>query len=164
MSPRGTTELRRLDAKAEEFLDFMINLYERLKDNQHDSNQRYKDIEDKRRRHKNFEVLDEVMVYLKKNRFPIGTYIKMKMKKFGPLRILKKNDRSEYFEVEFPEDMDISLVFNISYIFEYYETNEETSEKHDYTKKKTKGIYRILDTRISKGETGKDYKEYLVQW
>lgn len=91
--------------------------------NLHDNNQGYKEKEDKKRIHKNFEVGYEIMVLLKKNKFLVGTYSMLKIKKFGCCRILKKNDNGNAFEDEWFEDMDILLLFNILYIFEYYEYN-----------------------------------------
>ena len=75
------------------------------------SNQKYKENADKSRRYHDFQVGDEVMVHLKKGRFTIGTYSKMKMKKFGPCKILKKFDSGNAYEVELPNDMDIYPLF-----------------------------------------------------
>ncbi len=78
------------------------NLRNGVKKNMEVSNQEYKQRVDKGRRHKYFEAGDEDMVHLKNNRFPVGTYCKLKMKKFFPCKILKKLDSGNYFEVELP--------------------------------------------------------------
>lgn len=61
------------------------------------------------------------MVHLRKERFPIGTYNKLKMKKFGPCRILKKHDSGNAYEVELSSGINISPVFNIVDLTEYHE-------------------------------------------
>ena len=59
------------------------------------------------------------MVYLKKQRFPIGTYHKLKYNKIGPSKILKKiNDNS--YEVELLSGLDISDVFIIFYLYTFH--------------------------------------------
>ena len=72
-------------------------------------------------RYKEFQVGDEVMVHLRKERFPVGTYNKLKMKKFGPCKIVKRHDSRNVYEVGLPADLNISPVFNILDLTEYYE-------------------------------------------
>ena len=42
---------------------------------------------------------------------------KLKMKKFGPCKILKKFDSGNAYEIELPDDMNISPILNIVYLF-----------------------------------------------
>ena len=77
------------------------------------------------------------MVHLKKGRFPIRTYSKLRMRKFGPCKILRNFDNGNAYEVELPDDMDISPIFNVADLNEYYESkgDDEVVVIDDYPKK-----------------------------
>ena len=43
----------------------------------------------------------------------MGTYNKLKMKKFGMCKIVKRHDSGNVYEVELPFELNISPIFNI---------------------------------------------------
>ena len=61
------------------------------------------------------------MVHLRRECFPVGTYNKLKMKKFGPCKIVKRHDSGNAYEVELAANLNISPVFNISDLTKFYE-------------------------------------------
>jgi hypothetical protein len=63
-------------------------------------------------------VGDEVLAHLRKERFPRGTYNKLKMKKIVPCKILRKIASNAY-EIEFPDNVWISLIFNNVDMYHY---------------------------------------------
>ena len=109
------------------------------------------------------------MVHLRREHFPIGTYNKLKMKKFGPCKIVKRHDSRNTYELELPTKLNISPAFNILHLIEYYEggDGDELIEAHwsiSVASSTTKEIKEILDNRVGKTTWNRTYAEYLVKW
>jgi hypothetical protein len=67
---------------------------------------------------------------LRRERFPRGTYNKLKMKKIGPCKIVKKFGANAY-EIELLDGIRISPIFNISDLYPY--RAEEAGEDSEHT-------------------------------
>ena len=62
--------------------------------------------------------------------------------------------------------MDISPIFNVSDLHEYYEfeDDDKVTVTDDYSKKQTEEVKNILGQRIGKKTRGNEFFEYLVKW
>jgi hypothetical protein len=132
MQPRGVSELRDLgqseirSAGAEYFAAEMQKLHSQIRGQLHNYNQEYKHRADKHRKELQFEVGDQVLAHLRKEMFLNGTYNKLKMKKIGSCKILRNFDANAY-EIEFPDDVGISPIFNVSYLYPYWKDDAKGS-------------------------------------
>jgi hypothetical protein len=173
--PRGVSELRELgqaetsSARAEEFAEAMQELHTQVKQRLRKANQEYKRRADQRKRQLQFEVGDSVLAHLRKERFRRGTYNKLKMKKIGPCRVLKKFGENAY-ELELPEGIEISMIFNISDLYPYRDGEAEDGiERPEVQWQKKLPIAErpqmecILDKRLGRKTRRKQYFEYLVK-
>ena len=65
-------------------------------------------------------------VYLRKERFPIGTYHKLRGRRIGLCKVLKKINNNSY-RVELPGDFNISIVFNVVDLSPFHESEDDNS-------------------------------------
>jgi hypothetical protein len=71
------------------------------------------------------------LVHLIKEIFPQGKYNKLKLKKIGPCKILRKFSANAY-EIEMPEDIGISPISNVEELYPY--RMDGTREAYDQDK------------------------------
>lgn len=105
--------------------------------------------------HKEFQVGD------------LGTYNKLRMKKFGPYEILKNHDLGNAYEVEFLDGIRISPIFNIADLIEYHDDGMDEGlmlEPCPIPTSKKEEIEEILDSCVGKSTKNRQYEEYLVNW
>jgi hypothetical protein len=98
-----------------------------MKEQLNKSNNEYKCKADQHMRKLEFQVGDQVLAHLRKDRFQRGTYNKLKLKKIGPCKFLRKFGENSY-ELEFLEDVGILPIFNIADLYPYREHKIKGSE------------------------------------
>lgn len=97
----------------------------------------------------------------------MGTYNTIKMKKFGPCKILKRRDSGNTNEVELLDGIHIFPIFNIVDLTKYHDSGAKeelilepclipTFEKEE--------IEEILNSHVSRSTRNIQYEEHLVKW
>ena len=109
------------------------------------------------------------MVHLRKKHFLVGTYNKLKMKKFGPCKIVKRHGFGNAYEVELLPKLNISPIFNILDLIEFYEggDSDEVADVQwsiPVATSDTKEIEEILEIHFGKSTRNITYEEYLIKW
>ena len=110
-----------------------------------------------------FEARDLVLAHLRKERFPKQQYNKLKFKKIGPCKILRKFYANAY-EIELRPDVGISPIFNVVDLYKYEDDGaEEGSADKEQIEWKEKlppaqplQAEKILDKRVFKRTRGQE--------
>jgi len=98
---------------AESYAQHLKELHKEISKEIQMSNEVYKHMADSRKRIKEFNEGDFVMIKHRPERFPPGTMKKLHAQGAGPFKIIKKVGSNAYV-LELPPDYGISSTFNIS--------------------------------------------------
>ena len=80
----------------------------------------------RRRKYVEFEVGDLVWVHLRKDRFPLGKFGKLKRRVDGPFKIIKKIEENAY-KLQLPDEYEISPMFNVKDLRAYHDEDLRAS-------------------------------------
>ena len=112
-NPSSVTDLvalpmpKRVHPKAKYMVDVMQQVHQQVKIKLEATNAKYKAATGLHKKHVAFEFGDLIWVLISKDRRPKGEYDKLRQRKYGPCRVLKRINHNAY-EIELPSHLSIS--------------------------------------------------------
>ncbi|GJY79709.1 putative nucleotidyltransferase, ribonuclease H [Tanacetum coccineum] len=116
MTPRVSSSVPK---KVQDFVAGLHDVHKAVHENLVRANSKYKQDADHKRTHVDFEEGDFVWAVLTKDRFPVGEYNKLSVKKVGPLEIVEKINSNAY-RLKLPSHIRCSDVFNVKHLIPYH--------------------------------------------
>lgn len=128
-----------------------VQFHHEIKSHIERMNAQYKEYADKRRRYKEFEEGDLVLVHLNKHGLPIGCS-KLQNKEYGPFTIQKKINNNSYV-IDLPSEWRISSTFNIADIHTYHPPDAASASVLNSRSNslEERGADAVLGTKIHTG-------------
>ncbi|KAF9662027.1 hypothetical protein SADUNF_Sadunf18G0010400 [Salix dunnii] len=152
-----------------DFSSYMQQLHDECKQRLTFSANSYAAATNSHRRDRQFNEGDMVLVRLKPERFPPGSFTKIHARRAGPFKVIKKMGRNAYV-IELPSDFMISPVFNIEDLTAFKgelpsSTNPEAAPVMSLPEQTAPRdeIASIIDHQFVSTRRGGYYK-FLVQW
>lgn len=121
VSPRTPLDLgiahdgTRFQGRACDIVDELVDRHKQVHHNLEQATTKYNTTVDLHRRELQFKVGDKVWTILTKDRFPAGTYNKLKAHKVGLLEIVEKINNNAY-RLRLPLTMRMADVFNVKHL------------------------------------------------
>nr|CAD1844162.1 unnamed protein product [Ananas comosus var. bracteatus] len=157
----------RVSDDGEAFAEHIHRIHEEVRAAIQASNDSYAAAANQHRRRKDFEEGDMVLVHLRRERFPNGTYHKLKSKKLGPCKIIKIISSNAYV-IKLPAGLQISPIFNVAdlYAFEGFDESVTTLDElvANLPEEQAEVVEDILDVKEMKSRRGNFYGRFLIKW
>ncbi|KAK0592515.1 hypothetical protein LWI29_020549 [Acer saccharum] len=121
-----------------------------------------------KKRDQQFDIGDLVMIRLRSERFPPGSYSKLHARRAGPFQVLKKLGPNAYV-IDLPSNYTINPIFNVEDLTEFQGSNVPSDSMPEATIRlpsipiRQDNIAAILDHQFVSTRRGGYYK-FLVQW